>query len=158
MLALRLIHLIETHSEKLSAQILGTFLTSEQCSDLRKVPVEELHGRTHEILRHISEWLTAKTDTELAERYTELGARRRAQGVALSHMIWALSETREHLHRFLQAEGTMDNTVELVGTIELLTRLDRFFDRSIYHACAGYERGKPAATPSPKVLDVAASF
>jgi len=158
MLALRLVRLIETHSEKLSAKILGTFLNSEQCSDLRRLPAEELHARTHELLEHINEWLTARTEQELAARYTELGARRKAQGVRLSHIIWALDETREQLHQFIRAEGMMDNTVELVGMMELMRRLDRFFDRAIYYACVGYESAQPMAARRAGTLDIAASF
>ena len=101
MLALRLVHLIESHSEQLSAKLLHTFQTSEKCSDLRKVPPDELRERTREICRNISDWLTAKTEKDIERRYTELGARRTAQGVALSHFIWAIGATREHIHDFL---------------------------------------------------------
>lgn len=157
MLALRLVHLIETHSEKLSAKILGIFLNSPQCSDLHKIPPEELHARTHELLEHINEWLTAKTQKELAARYIELGARRRTQGVRLSHFIWALDETREQLHLFLRSEGMMDNTVELVGMMELMRGLDRFFDRAIYYTCVGYESPGRAGAKRTWIEDIVAS-
>jgi hypothetical protein len=159
MLALRLVRLIETHSEKLSAKILGIFLKSEQCSDLRKVPPEELHARTHELLEHVSDWLTTKTEKDIEQQYTDLGRRRAAQGVALSHFIWALGATREKIHDFAREEALMDSTVELVGILELMTRLDRFFDHAMYHACRGYEAAmRREVAHAQKTLDIVASF
>lgn len=157
MLALRLVHLIESHSEQLSARLLHTFQTSEKCSDLRKVPPDELRERTREICRNISEWLTAKTEKDIERRYTELGARRTAQGVHLSHFIWALGATREHIHDFLRSQGLVDNTVELVGMMELMGRLDRFFDLAVYYACVGYENAKPAKERTG-TMGIVASF
>ena len=159
MLALRLVHLIETHSEKLSAKILGSFLNSPQCSDLHKIPPEELHARTHELLEHVSDWLTTKTEKELEERYTDLGRRRAAQGVKLSHFIWALGATREHIHQFAREEAMMGNTVELVGRLELMSRLDRFFDHAIYYTCQGYEEAmRREVAHAQRTLDIVASF
>ena len=159
MLALRLVHLIETHSEKLSAKILGIFLNSPQCSDLHKIPPEELHARTHELLEHVSEWLTTKTEKDLEERYTELGRRRAAQGVKLSHFIWAIGATREQIHKFVREEALLGSTVELVGMLELMSRLDRFFDHAMYYACQGYEAAmRREVAQAQRTLDIVASF
>jgi len=159
MLALRLVHLIETHSEKLSAKILGIFLNSPECSDLRKIPPEELHTRTHDLLEHVSDWLTTKTEQDLERRYTDLGRRRAAQGVALSHFIWAIGATREAIHPFMREEALMDSTVELVGMLELMTRLDRFFDHAMYYACRGYEAAvRREVAHAQRTLDIVASF
>ncbi len=159
MLALRLAHLIETHSEKLSAKMLGKFLNSEHCSDLLKVPPEELHSRTHDILHNITTWMTTRTEKDLEKKYTELGARRYAQGVRLSHFMWALGETREMVHEFLRSEVVTDNTVELIGMMELITRLDKFFDHAVYYACRGYEQAMHETAAHKKgTFDIVASF
>jgi hypothetical protein len=160
MLALRLIHLIETHSERLSARLLKTF-DSERCSDLRKVPADELHFRTQEIFHNLSDWLVAKPEKDLERRYLDLGARRAAQGVRFSHFLWALGATREQLNEFLRAEVYTDNTVELVGMLDLEARLDAFFDRAMYFAARGYERAAERAREGerkPGTLDIVASF
>jgi hypothetical protein len=57
MIALRLVRLIEHHSDELVVKI----ETSSRTADLRKVPINELRGRIQEILRHLSEWLLTKT-------------------------------------------------------------------------------------------------
>lgn len=120
MLAIRLVRPIEKHSEQLSCELSEKVLNSPQCSDLRKVPPDKLEARTREIYRNLSDWLLNKTEAELDQRYTELGARRAEQGVAYSHFLWAITATKEHLRAFVQREGLSDTAMELHGELELL--------------------------------------
>jgi hypothetical protein len=140
MLAVRLVKLIEKHSEELSRELNDKIWNSPRCSDLHKVPPDELKARTHEIYRNVSDWLLDKTEAELERRYTELGARRAEQGVAYSHFHWAITSTKEHMRAFVQREGLSDTAMELHGELELLFLLGQFFDRALYYAAVGYER------------------
>jgi hypothetical protein len=140
MLAIRLVELIEKHSERLSRELSEKVWNSPRCSDLHKVPSAELEARTHEIYRNLSDWLLNKTEAELEQRYTELGARRCEQVVAYSHFLWAVTATKEHLRIFVQREGLSDTAMELHGELELLFLLGKFFDRALYYAAVGYER------------------
>ena len=140
MLAIRLVELIEKHSERLSGELSEKVWNSPRCSDLHKVPSAELEARTREIYRNLSDWLLHKTEAELEQRYTELGARRCEQAVAYSHFLWAVTATKEHLRTFVQREGLSDTAMELHGEIELLFLLGKFFDRALYYAAVGYER------------------
>ena len=140
MLAGRLVRLIEKHSEQLSRELSQKVWSSPRCSDLHKIPPEELEARTHEIYRNLSDWLLNKTEAELEQRYTELGTRRAEQGVAYSHFLWAITATREHLRTFVQREGLSDSAMELHGELELMHLLGQFFDRALYYAAVGYER------------------
>ncbi len=142
MLATRLVKLIETHSEPLSEGLLNKFVTSEKCSDLRKVNAQELRDRSHEIYRNLSDWLMGKTEKEIEERYQELGMRRAAQDVRFSHFVYAITATREHLLDFLQREGFSDSTLALYGHLELARMLDQFFDKALYYTAVGYEQAK----------------
>jgi hypothetical protein len=140
MLAIRLVELIEKHSERLSRELSEKVWNSPRCSDLHKVPSAELEARTHEIYRNLSDWVLNKTEAELEQRYTELGTRRCEQGVAYSHFLWAVTSTKEHLRIFVQREGLSDTAMELHGELELLFLLGKFFDRALYYAAVGYER------------------
>jgi len=142
MLAVRLVKLIEKHSEQLSRELSEKVWDSPRCSDLHKVPPNELDARTHEIYRNLSDWLLDKTEAELERRYTELGARRAEQGVAYSHFLWAIISTKEHMRAFVQREGLSDTAMELHGELELLFLLGQFFDRALYYAAVGYERDR----------------
>jgi hypothetical protein len=139
MVAPRLVRLIETHSEQLASGLMRRLLNDERVGDLRKVPPEELRHRAWEIYRNLSDWLLTKTETEVERRYLELGARRAAQGVALSHVLFALQATKEHLWEYLKSETMADRPVELFQELDLFQMVDQFFDRASFHAARGYE-------------------
>ena len=140
MIALRLVRLIEQHSDELAAELVVKLETSSRTAELRKVPIDELRRRLQEILRHLSEWLLTKTGHDIEQRYFEIGERRASQGVALSDFCWAIVMTKEHLWEFLQREGLIRGPVEIYGEMELLRLLDQFFDRALCFATEGYEQ------------------
>jgi hypothetical protein len=140
MIALRLVRLIEDHSDELATQLITKIQTSPRTGDMCKVPPEELWERSHEILRNLSEWLLDKPGADIEQRYTEISARRAGQGVSLSDYCWALVLTKEHLWEFLQKQCFLRGPVELYGEIELLRLLDQFFDRALCCAAEGFEQ------------------
>jgi hypothetical protein len=140
MIALRLVRLIENHSDELAGDLINKLHASARTTDMQKVPEGELRGRIHEILQHLSEWLLTKTPTDIEARYGELGARRAAQGVSLTDFCWAMVLTKEHLWEFLQRQGFLRSTVEIYGELELLRLLDQFFDRALCYATQAYEQ------------------
>ena len=145
MLAIRLVRLIENHSQQLSRGLTEKVWNSPKCSDLHKVPADEFQARTHEIYKNLSDWLMNKTEADVERRYTELGARRASQGVAFSHFVWAVTATKEYVRDFVQREGLADSAMELHGELEMLQLLDQFFDRALYYAAVGYERERGRA-------------
>lgn len=140
MLAGRLVRLIEKHSEQLSRELTEKVWNSPRCSDLHKVPPDELQARTHEIYQNLNSWLMDMTELEIEMRYTDLGMRRAGQGVAFSHFLWAITATREHMVNFVKREGFSDTPMDLHGELELMHILSQFFDRTLYYAAVGYER------------------
>ena len=140
MISLRLVQLIERHSDELATELVAKLEASSRTSDLHKVPGEELQRRIHEILQHLSEWLLTKTGHDIEQRYFEIGERRASQGVALSDFCWAIAMTKEHLWAFLQRQGFLRGPVEIYGEMELLHLLDQFFDRALCFAAEGYEQ------------------
>lgn len=142
MFAHRLVGLIELHADQLSEGLIRKLKDSEACSDLLSlVPDSELKHRTFEIYRNVTEWLLTKTEAEIEERYLGLGARRAHQDVPFSQMLYAIQATKEHLWEFLRQEGLLEPS-ELIGEIELLYSLERFFDRAVYFAAVGYESAR----------------
>ena len=139
MFALRLVRLVEEHADQLAENLLKKLQASESCNDLLTlVPESELKNRAYEIYRHVSEWLLSKTETEVEERYLGLGARRANQDVPFSQMLYAIQMVKENLWDFLRNEDFME-AQDLIGEMELLYSLERFFDRVIYFAAVGYE-------------------
>ena len=140
MMLYRLVRLIETHSQSLSACLLDQVQNSELTKSYRQnVPDEDLKERVYEIYRHLGEWLIGKDESELEKRYREIGGRRAAQQVPLSELIWVIVLTKENLWDFVKKEAVLERPVEVFGELEMLQLLEQFFDRAIYYASVGYE-------------------
>jgi hypothetical protein len=138
MLSLKLVHLIERHSEQLARGLCEKLRRCDKTSDFLRVPSEELEAAAFEIYRHLGEWLLTKTESDIEVLYKEIGARRAAQGISIADWIWGIVLTKEHLWGFLQRESLLDRPFELYGELELLRLLDQFFDRAIYYGVLGY--------------------
>ena len=63
MIALRLVHLIESHSEQLAESLVRKVERSSRTTDLKKVPAKEIRERAREVYRNLSIWLLNKTGT-----------------------------------------------------------------------------------------------
>jgi hypothetical protein len=140
MIALKLVRLIEAHSEELSLGLTQKILSSGRTKDYRKLPEHEMRAGALEIYQYLSDWLLTKTDSDIELRYTRLGELRAQQGISLSHFVWAIALTKEHLWGFLRREALLDRVIELFGELELLQLLDRFFDNALYYASVSYQK------------------
>jgi hypothetical protein len=138
MLTLKLVRLIEKHSEELVGGLTEQIQLSERTSDFRKIPAAELELAAVEIYRNLGEWLLQKTDEDIENRFRAIGARRAAESVGLHQFVWALITSRDHLWHFLQREAFACNVVELYGELELHQMLTQFFDRAVYFGIQGY--------------------
>ncbi len=139
MLGMKLVRLIEAHSEALSQGVVDVIRASERTSDFRAIPREDLQRRVGEVYRNLGEWLLQKTEPDIASRFKAVAARRVAEGIRLPQFVWALMLTRDHLLHFLRHEAFADNIVALHGELELHQLLDQFYDRAVYHSILGYE-------------------
>ena len=143
LLAYRLVRLIEAHSDQLASSLLDRVHSSDKTvAYVSQVPQHELRSRVREVYQNLGEWLLGKTESDVERRYEEIGGRRAAQGVPLSHLISSLVLTKDTLWEFLLREAGVERPVEVFGELELLQLLDQFFDRAIYYAAVGYERAE----------------
>ena len=60
MLAMKLVRLIEKHSEALSRELMEQVLKSELTSDFQKIPQEDLRLAATDLYRNLGEWLLQK--------------------------------------------------------------------------------------------------
>jgi hypothetical protein len=139
MMLYRLVHLIESHSQALSACLLDRVQSSEAAPDYKNVPPDDLKERVYEVYRHLGDWLLTKDELDLERRYLRIGADRAKQKVPFSQVAWVIVLTKDNLWEFLRKEATEDRPVEVYGELEMLQLLDHFFDRAIYYAALGYE-------------------
>jgi hypothetical protein len=147
MLGMKLVRLIEAHSEALSQAVVDVIRASERTSDFRAISREDLQCRVGEVYRNLGEWLLQKTEPDIATRFKAVAARRVAEGIRLPQFVWALMLTRDHLLHFLRHEAFADNVVALYGELELHQLLDQFYDRAVYHSILGYEEAGSKGRP-----------
>jgi hypothetical protein len=140
MLGIRLVRLIERHSEALSRGLVQEIHKSDRTSDFHGIPPKDLRLAAGELYRNLGEWLLQKTEDEIQTRFETVAAQRAAQGIRLHQFVWALMLTRDHLWRFLRQQAFADNIVELHDEMELQQLLNQFFDRAMYYAILGYEK------------------
>ena len=141
----RLVRLIETHSDGLAASLLERTRQSEKTRNyIDKVPPEDLRQRVYDIYQHLGQWLITKKESDVEQRYLEIGALRLRQGVMLSQLIWAILLVKDNLFDFLNREAAIERPSEVFGELEILQLLDQFFERAVYYAAVGYERGRTA--------------
>jgi hypothetical protein len=115
-------------------------VNSDGCRELLlRVPANELRMRTHEIYRNLGDWLLAKTESEIEERYVGIGMRRAKKGVPFSELLLAFALTKDCLWEHLEQNGLFDDPLELIGDLHLLRSVARFFDRITHASAVGYE-------------------
>ena len=144
--AQRLVRLIETHSDRLAATLLERTERSEKTGNyIDKVPPEDVRQRVYEIYHHLGQWLINKKESDIEQRYLEIGALRWRQGVLLSQLIWAILLVKDNLFDFLNQEAAIERPSEVFGELEILQLLDQFFEQAVYYAAVGYERCRDQA-------------
>ena len=149
LLAYRLVKLIETHSDGLAHNLIQRYRNCDKCSAYDRVPEEELVQKIYEVYRHLGEWLLGNSEADVERRYLEIGARRAAQGVPASQLVWMLCLVRENLWAYLQKHAKLERPVEIFGEVELLELLDHFFNSAIYYAALGHERATAGRSLQP---------
>jgi hypothetical protein len=112
MLGLKLVRLIERHSEELALGLAQRLQDSERTRDFKKIPRDELHLTAMEVYRNLEEWLLQKKEDDIEKRFRAIAGRRAAQAVRLQQLVWALIISRNHLWHFLQRECFVDSIVE----------------------------------------------
>jgi len=149
LLAYRLVKLIETHSDGLARSLHKRYLEDSRCSGYANVPESELTQRVYEVYHHLGEWLLAKTEAEVEQRYLEIGAKRAEQGVPASQVLWMIWLVRDNLWTYLEKHAELERPAEVFAEVELQNMLDQFFGHAMYYAVLGHERataGYPATS------------
>ena len=139
MVALRLVRLIESHSEELADSLVMKLHTSERTAAYRKIPAQELRSAVLAVYQNLGEWLMSKTESDVELRYKELGSRR-AMDVPLHEFVASMLMTKEHLWSYLRREAMSDGALQLYGELDFLQSLTKFYDSAIYYASIGYEQ------------------
>jgi hypothetical protein len=140
-----LIQRIEGHADQLAASVLRVLLTNEDLVVHHSLSENELYDWVWNIVTHLSEWLTEKTDDDIRARYEELGRQRFRAGIPLHEVVLALQIIKDRVFAFARSEYFGDTALALYGREELELSVSHFFDRCVYYVVRGYEQALAAS-------------
>jgi hypothetical protein len=154
LLAYRLVKLIETHSDGLTRSLRDRYLHCDKCAAYANVSDTELAEKVYGVYRHLGDWLMGKTEADIEDRYLEIGAKRAAQGVPVSQVVWMICLVRENLWEYLQKQADLERPAEIFGELKMLEMLDKFFHLAIYYAALGHERATAGYSVKSEIIPV----
>jgi hypothetical protein len=132
MLSDSLVQMIEKHAEKLTHSLVNDLKSNKRTAHYHPLTGAELHDRTYDVYRNLGHWIASQTEEVIESNYIELGERRRAEGVPLSEIVYALILTKKHLREYIRFSGMSDSAVDLHSELELQQLIGQFFDKAIY--------------------------
>jgi len=105
MLGIRLVRLIEQHSEALSRGLSEQIRSSERTSDFKQIPSKDLRLAATEVYRNLGEWLLQKTERDIATRFKAIAFRRSAEGYQPASVRVGIDAYSRSLVAFPAARG-----------------------------------------------------
>lgn len=139
MLSDRLVRMIEHHADELTRALVEDLQSNPRTVSYHRFSREAIHLRTYNVYKDLGLWLNSKAEEDIEARYTELGKQRRAEGVPLNEVVYALTLTKYHLRDYIRAAGLANSAIDLYHALELQRLLGQFFDKAVYYTVRAYE-------------------
>ena len=139
MLSGKLIRLIESHEEEITANIVRPIRHHPDLAQLGRLPEAELRERAQEILSHLGHWLGHGNEEKLAHEYESVGKLRFEESVPLHEAVRGLCLIKDKMIDFLDQQGIDYDCLTLYAEEQLERRVGRFFDLLLVHMVRGYE-------------------
>ncbi len=155
MISRRLIQLVELHADRLTNDLIEAVRRDPRSAAYHHLSDEDLHERAHDLFRNLGQWLSARTEFAVQNRYEAFGRRRFQEGIPFSHVLFALTTAKTILLDFLRGSASGD-PAEIPLEYELTISIGQFYDKAIYHASVGYEQAAQAAARRPAATATAA--
>jgi ADP-ribose pyrophosphatase YjhB (NUDIX family) len=134
-----LVDAVQRNSEKIVGLWLNDISTNPSTRGYHQFDKEDLFQRAMFIMGQFEAWLKGeKGESEFKEFYTNLGSRRRKDGMTLGEIISSLSLLKKHIWMFTYSFGVWEKAVDIYRMFELGERLVYFFDRAAYYTVMGY--------------------
>jgi hypothetical protein len=138
MLSGKLIRLIESHAETISAEVSRTVRRDPRLANLARLPEAQILEDSREILRNIGHWLLRGNEERLVRKYENI-AMARIESVPLQESIRGLLLIKDKIADFIDYQALDRDCVELYAEEQLERQVGRLFDLLVMHLANGYE-------------------
>ena len=145
MLSANLIHLIESHSDTITRQVVERIRRDPKLGSLARQSENELLRRCEDLCTRLSHWLAEADEQEIEKRYGTLGRERFEEGTPLHEAVRATQIFKNAILAYARQHGLGGSPVEVYGEEELERFVVGFFDRVIYFEVREYENALRAA-------------
>jgi hypothetical protein len=139
MLSGKLIHLIESRWDSITAVALQQIRTERVLTHIAALPDIELREWAEGILHNLGRWMSQDNREEVGLQYEALGRLRFEEGVPLVEAVQALCTLKAKVFDFIHSQGSARNTTEIYAEEEFEILVGRFFDYLIVSLVRGYE-------------------
>ena len=138
----KLVDVIERNAKSIARHWLHDVLTNPSTAGYRQMDPSRLLEDILSILSQFGNWLGGiYQDSDIRDYYTAFGRESRRNGVALSHVLSALSLIKKHLWEFALSQGMWHKTLDIYMALELDRRIVIFFDKAVFYTTQGHEAG-----------------
>lgn len=146
MLANNLIHMIESHAEQITGDVINRLREDPELPNLKKLPEAELRSWATHILKHLGDWLSESGEKQIASCYEGLGKLRFEEHVPMHESVRNTQRLKNTIVAYIRNQGGRQTTVDLYAEEELEHLLGCFFDKAIYYMVRGYEGARRYTT------------
>lgn len=138
----KLVDVIERNAASIARRWLNDVLTNASTERYRQLDPSRLFEDILGILSQFGKWLGGfYKDSDIREYYMAFGQQSRRNGLALSHVLSALSLIKKHLWEFALSRGMWHKTLDIYMALELDRRIVIFFDKAVFYTTLGHETG-----------------
>jgi hypothetical protein len=138
MLSGKLIRLIESHADAISAGVSATIQRDPRLAHLARSPEPEILEESRAILADIGHWLQRGNEEKLARKYENV-ARARLASVPLQESIRGFLLIKDKIMEFIDYQAIDRDCVQLCAEEQFERQVGRLFDVLVLHLANGYE-------------------
>jgi hypothetical protein len=145
MVSPKLVQLLETHWEAVSARFFRLLNSESGLPHIKKLPESELNLVCRRLVSNIGQYLMTRPGAGIGIEYERIGRERFHEGIPMSECIRGIQLLKEAAISYLREQGLFDTSVDIYAEEELEHQIGIFFDILVVNLAVGYEKAQSRA-------------
>lgn len=139
MLYNKLLAIIAKDSRQMAHKWRESIRSTEYAQTYQRFNDEELEKRARDVYDTLGKWLESEASMkDIGKVYVKIGKERYLEGFPLCEVQLAIHFTKKILWDHILSEGILTNALEIYQAMDLLQRLQNFFDIASFYIIRGY--------------------
>jgi len=145
MVSPKLVQLLETHWEAVSARFFRQLNSEPGLVHVKKLPESEFSRICRRLVSNIGQYLMTRPGAGVGIEFERVGRERFQEGIPLSEAIRGIQLLKEAAISYLRDQELFDTSVDIYAEEELEHQIGIFFDLLIVNLAVGYEKEQSRA-------------